>query len=67
MKNVLTVENVSFECFRKECAEFFSLSKNLDAGFNALIFLFVGRSDNWSEKEVHEASLLIDLAPTARE
>ena len=65
-----TFNNVSNDEFKKSASEFFqatqtplSLSpEQVDSGHKALVLLYFGHDDDWTERQVNEAVMIIELA-----
>lgn len=66
-----TFEKVSYQEFKENAGEFFrasSLDKEgvtfdqVDNGFKALTLLYFGHDDNWTENEVDQAVIVLELA-----
>jgi len=69
-----TFENVTNKAFKQQAKEYFDMTLNRTAvthdqainGNKALQLLYIGSTNDWSDKEIHEAIITLELA-TKRE
>jgi hypothetical protein len=62
-------ENVSYDYFYQEASIFLELSSDesitlegAQNGYKGLSLLWLGRSDDWSDRELNESIIILDMA-----
>jgi len=65
----MTFEDIKWDYFKIQASEFFKTTEkhgcsleSAENGHKALALMYFGHADDWSDREINEASILIDLA-----